>query len=140
MPRRSKSRRRSRKRYGGESIQRNTQIFSVYINNEEKKVGITVSGNSLQALYNIDEKVYGLKFNGAFNVSEKVYYELPGTFCFTEKKVVYTGTDLKNTIISINDAKQITDQSILTQLNAFETSEDAKGAVFDSIVGQCTIS
>lgn len=142
--RRSKSQRRSSrktKRYGGESIQRNTQTFSVYLNNKEVNVGIKVSQNSLQALYNIGQTVYGLKFNGEFDVSsEKVYYKLPSTFSFQDKKVVYTCTGLKDNTINIDNLEPVKEKDILYQLNAFETSGDLRGAVTDSIIGECTIS
>jgi hypothetical protein len=130
MPGRYKNSRKNIK-HGGESIQRNTNTFRVYIGLRLKEVNITVGKTWLQSIYNIDKSVYGL---GQFNGSTKVYYRLPAFF-FENKKVIYRGKNFnqKKNIITLEPIP-VTDKNILEKLNAYEIKADADGALFDGTV------
>jgi len=113
---------------GDKTIETNSSISSTFNvvtkNNNKKSVYITVDGEYLKAMYELNGKIYGLPPWGD-------YYRLD-EFSYKENKLEYNGDKLKNNTIVLttnnNSAKKENKSNIVNRLKEKETIRNLKNS------------
>ena len=147
---RSKNKKRSkRKQRGGDRVlQSDTQVtnltqkYDIFINNEKKSLYITIDGNNIGGLFEVDNKIYARTY-GIF--SGTCFYEL-NNFSLNDENLTYVGTISSESgtiaLTSGTEAVKVDDGDIKTKLGGLNTMKDlaitGKSGIVEAAAG-CVI-